>query len=360
MIQKIIYIVGPTASGKTYIANNLAINFNLPVLSMDSMQIYSRLDIGTSKPTKEELEKIQYFGINIIDPDSYYSAADYINYARNIVETRNDKAIIIVGGTGLYYDGLTEGFSKIPPQNTKIRKDLYSICEKEGVEKLYKILEEIDKSYSEKITKNDAKRIVRALEVYQITGKPFSSFHLKKDIAAISDKALKFGIIMPRFRLYERIDKRVDSMFQSGLLDETERLYIKFKDENIDLPSLKALGYQDIFDFFSGKISLDKAKENIKKRTRNYAKRQITWFKRDKDIKWLYLLKEDELDVAKNISFDNLQLIKKKRKKSRQNYINLETELVEFILSFNNFEFIGESKVIEYLKDILNEYIKGK
>lgn len=357
MIQKIIYIVGPTASGKTDLSNNLARFFNLPVLSMDSMQIYKNLDIGTSKPSKEDLNTIKYYGIDIIDPDEEYSVADYLSYAKKVILNNDYPAIIITGGTGLYYDALNYGFSKIPSKNNQIRQRLYSIYKEEGIQKLYQNLIEVDGLYAEKIEKNDLKRIIRALEVYEITKKPFSSFHFQKDIEPLSAKTLKFGILMPRNRLYQRINKRVDFMIENGLVSEGKMLYDKYK--NKDLASLKALGYLDLFNFFNGFISIQDTIDAIKKKTRNYAKRQITWFKKDKEINWLYLLDDEQMDIAKNIDLDNLNLIKNKRKKNRINYENIESEIYEFICGVKNYAFITEKTLFEYLKNILIKFIEG-
>ncbi|MFN3411718.1 MAG: tRNA (adenosine(37)-N6)-dimethylallyltransferase MiaA [Exilispira sp.] len=356
MIHKVIYIVGPTASGKTDLANKLSLYFNIPVISMDSMQIYKELNIGTSKPSNDELNEIEYYGIDLIEPDVHYSVKDYLNYVKNIIKKIDKKAAIISGGTGLYYDSLTSGFSSIPSQNMAIRQKYYKFCEENGVERLYKLLENVDPIYASKISKNDTKRIIRALEVYEITGKPFSSFHIDKDIKPINCPNLKFGIMVPRTRLYERVNIRVDKMFEFGLLNEAEKIYKKYKDK--DLPSLKALGYSDLFEYFEGKISLDTAKENIKKRTRNYAKRQYTWFKKDKNIKWLMLLNEDELNIAKNLKIDNLIQEKLKRKKNRSNFNNIEDELIDFIGSIKNFIFLNEERTFHYLKDEISNFLR--
>ncbi len=355
MIQKIIYIIGPTASGKTFIANTLGKYFNLPVLSMDSMQIYKELDIGTSKPSNEDLQNIRYFGINIVNPDFHYSIGDYLLYAKNIIQSLNDKAILIVGGTGLYYDGLTIGFSAIPPKNEEIRKNLINYYNTDGIKSLYNKLLNVDPDYAKKIKKNDLKRIIRALEVYEITGKCFSYFHREKDIKPLEFENLKFGILMPRYRLYDKINKRVDLMFENGLVNEAKILYEKYKDN--DLPSLKALGYSDLFDFFSNKLSLEDAKENIKKKTRNYAKRQITWFKKDKEVKWIYLVNEEELNIAKTINYGSFDLNKIKRKTNRHIYQNFESEFYEFVLNFKNFEIILENDVIDFLVKRLKTFI---
>jgi len=356
VVQKIIFIVGPTASGKTRLANNLAVEFDLPILSMDSMQIYKELDIATSKPVLDELKKIKYFGINIVEPDVHYSTADYISYAKNVISNLNDRFLLIVGGTGLYYDALTLGFSKIPPMDRKIRDRLLDIYKENGIEYLYNNLQKVDQEYSQKIAKNDLKRIIRALEVYEITGKSFSYFHKEKDIEPINIENKRYAIYLPRQRLYKIIDDRVEMMFNTGLLDEAKRLYKGFYDK--DLPSLKAIGYNDLFEVIEGRITVEKAKENLKQKTRNYAKRQITWFKRDKDLKWLIILNENELAIAKNIIVDNFNLQKLKRKKNRLNLDKIEFELTEFISSINNYEFILEDNLIEYMKNEVSIFFK--
>lgn len=355
MVQNVIYIVGPTAVGKTDVANKLALHFKIPVLSMDSMQIYRYLDIGTSKPSKNEISNIEYYGIDLIEPDSHYSVGDYINYANQIISSINKKAIIVCGGTGLYYDGLTIGFSKIPPKNQDIRQELIEYSNKFGIENLYKLLQDIDPIYSKKISGNDLKRIIRALEVYKITGKPFSEFHKEKDIKPINFNSLRFALIMPRKKLYSRIDLRVDIMFQNGFIDEAKILYEKYN--NKDLPSLKALGYSDLFEYFDGKITLEEAKENIKKKTRNYAKRQITYFKKDDKINWIYILDKDELNIAKNISMDKFDLKKFKRKNNRKTYDNLESELLEFISKVKYVEFVSKENLLSFFIDRISNFM---
>jgi tRNA dimethylallyltransferase len=356
VIKKVVYIVGPTASGKTKISNNLALYFNHPILSMDSMQIYKEMNVGTSKPSNEELKKIKYYGIDIVEIEQHYSAAEYIKYAKEVISKLDENLLLIVGGTGLYYDGLTLGFSKIPPIDKMIRENLLSLYKENGIDFLYKKLCEIDIEYSQKIAKNDLKRIIRALEVFEITKKPFSFFHKEKDIEPLNLKNKRYGIYLPRKRLYNIIDERVDLMFENGFIEEAKILYTKYF--NKDLPALKALGYFDLFEYFEGKISIEKAKENIKQKTRNYAKRQLTWFKRDENIKWLILLNENELDIAKNIKVDNFNQVKPKRKKNRLNFENIEYELKEFISSTKNYEFVLENFVVDYLKEEIVEFMK--
>ena len=341
---KAIFLVGPTASGKTYFAHKLAKQFHLDIISMDSMQVYKGMDIGTSKPSKIEIEKcksegIDYYGIDIVSPENHFSTGDYKRYTNSIIEKiyMNGKIPFFVGGTGLYFDALTKGLDEIPPKNDKLRKELEEVASKKGLDFLYQELKKIDKIYTSKISPSDKKRIIRALEVYKITGKPFSSFH-KSEIFKYSDKTnkkreiitinflqelnsekihnlldkkkfLKIGILINRDNLYKRINKRVDQMLENGFLEEV--IYLLKTIGYKDTPAFKAIGYSHLIKFIKDtdiltkvdkvekssilnklyamglKNKLQETIDTIKRDTRRYAKRQYTWFKHDPEIIWV-------------------------------------------------------------------------
>jgi tRNA dimethylallyltransferase len=365
-VKKIIYIVGPTGVGKTKLVHALASFFNLPIISMDSMQIYKYLNIGTAKPSAEEIEKYHYYGINLIDPSSFYSTGDYLSYVHNLIRSSKYKAFIVSGGTGLYYNALTDGFSTIPSKNSEIRKKLNEILENDGIDKLYERLFQIDKPYAEKIGKNDPQRLIRALEVYELTGVPFSKYHLKRDIEPLSTETLKIGLYRERAKLYQMIDKRVDDMVKKGFFDEAKALYDKYG--RIDNSAFKALGYNQIFDFFEGKLK-DKSEciENIKKQTRNYAKRQMTWFRRDQSIHWFFMVENlQDFAIAKKIDIDKIMATKKELIENgsferMHDFIKMKKikdSDVAVLLSLKNIEIVSEDACLETINKLISDFIR--
>jgi len=281
----LIIICGPTAVGKTELSIKLALKFNGEIISADSMQFYKYMNIGTAKPDNYVLSKVKHYMIDICEPGEDFSAYNFINMAEKYIKEiyMKDKIPFIVGGTGLYIRSLIYGLSDAPGADKSIRDKLKNIALKEGLQFLYEKLKIIDPSYAEKISPNDYIRIIRALEVYEKRGLPFSYF-CDKHIKNPKYNALKIGLILPRKILYEKINKRTDDMIKNGLIEETKNLIQKGISK--EFLKRKAIGYADIIDYLEGKISIEKAIENIKKKTRNYAKRQLTWFKKEKDIKW--------------------------------------------------------------------------
>ncbi len=269
-------IVGPTASGKTDYSIELANQYNSPIISCDSRQIYKELKIGTAPPSEEQLAQIKHYFIFSHSIFDFYTAGKYeleaLELINNLFLTHD--TLIVVGGSGLYVDALCYGIDDFPDSDMILRDNLMQRLASEGIESLRNELRLLDPESYETIDKKNPQRIVRALEVCLQTGKKFSSF--KSSSSKQRNFTIERTIIeRPREELYDRINLRVDKMIESGLVDEAKELH-KFK----DLPALKTVGYKELFDYFDGKTSLEEAIDLIKRNTRRYAKRQITWFKR--------------------------------------------------------------------------------
>ncbi|MFO7151759.1 MAG: tRNA (adenosine(37)-N6)-dimethylallyltransferase MiaA [Bacillota bacterium] len=298
----LVAIVGPTAVGKTEISIEVALKLDGEIISADSMQIYKYMDIGTAKPTLEERKGIPHHMIDIVYPDEEFSVADFKEMAEKCIADihRRGKIPILTGGTGLYINAVCYGYTFSSfDKDENLRNQLRLEAEKYGNEFLYGKLKQIDPKAAEKIHPNNLRRVIRALEVYIKTGVPFSHFEELTKMHGSPYDLLIFGLTMPREELYKRIDKRVQKMIESGWIDEVKRLlemgYAK------DLNSMQALGYRQIIDYLEGRITLEEAVRLIARDTRRYAKRQYTWFRKDKNIIWLDLLKEGREKIIENI-----------------------------------------------------------
>jgi tRNA dimethylallyltransferase len=277
--RKIIVICGPTASGKSKLALKLGEKFKAEIVSADSMQLYRHLDIGTAKPTKAERLRVAHHMIDHIEPDEPYSAAQYRVEASDAIEQIGHRLnnIIVCGGTGLYIRVLTRGIFEGPERDPKYRKALEEECYERGLEFLHARLEEVDPVSAKKIHPNTKVRIIRALEVFHASGIPISEFHAEHAFAESPYNPLLLYIDRPREELYTRINKRTEQMLKDGLLDETRTL-IGELGYNQELKPLGALGYKEMLGVINNEYSMEEATELLKKNTRNYAKRQITWF----------------------------------------------------------------------------------
>jgi len=282
--KPLIIICGPTSSGKTEISVKLAVKIG-EIISADSMQVYKYMDIGTAKPEKKLLNIVKHYMIDIITPDKDFSACEFKTRAERIINDlyKRKKIPFVVGGTGLYIRALIYGLSDAPGRDPVLRKRLKELTDSKGIKYLYEKLKEVDPQYATKISPNDSIRIIRALEVYKLTGTPFSKF-CEAHIKIPQYNALWIGLNIERKKLYEKINQRTEKMFQNGLVDETKRLLDMGYSE--DIIKKRGIGYSDVIDYLQGKISLETAIENVKKKTRHYAKRQLTWFRKEKDIKW--------------------------------------------------------------------------
>ena len=305
-MEKVVVICGPTASGKTSLSIELAKKINGQIISADSMQIYDEMDIGTAKPTKEEMQGIKHYLIGNVKPTNRYSVSEYKKDATNAIEEtiQDNKFPIIVGGTGLYVNSLIYGID-YPEIETDLeyRKKLEEIAEKEGLNKLYNMAKEIDEKAMEKISPNDQKRILRVLEIYNQTGKTKTELEIESRKNGVKYDFRVFAIDMPREILYERINKRVDIMFENGLLEEVQRLYKKYGEELYT--AIQAIGYKEVIDYINGKYTKEEMIEKIKMETRRYAKRQLTWFRKIENITWLNGLNDTQSNI--DIILENLK-----------------------------------------------------
>jgi tRNA dimethylallyltransferase len=289
-------ILGATAVGKTKLAIELAKELHGEIISADSMQVYRGMDIGTAKPTLEERQGIPHHLIDIRNPDEEWTASDFVREAQSSKSKikKNGKRPMIVGGTGLYLWSLLEGFAfPIIPGDKELRERL----EKEPTPILYSRLSTVDPPAAVKIHPNDKKRIVRALEVYELTGKPISEAqeHRTQNTEHRTQDYALIGLTLPREELYQKINQRVDTMLEKGLIDEVKGLLAKGYSK--DLPSMQALGYKEVIDLIEGHWTKEKMTEELKKRTRNFARRQMTWFRRFKDARWFELTTVDRTAI---------------------------------------------------------------
>jgi len=289
-INTALILVGPTGVGKTSVSLAFANKVSCEILSADSRQIYRFMDIGTSKPPGEILNAIPHHFINILNPDQDYSAGQYANDARNVIGQifKWGRLPMVVGGSGLYIRALLEGFFGNDFRDESIREQLQARLEEEGANVLYAELQKVDPKGVSQIHPNNTKRILRSLEVYQVTGKPMSEIQKSREDPA-SFKWIKFGLDMHREKLYDRINRRVDEMFRVGLVDEVQTLLKK--GYSPELNSLNSVGYKEVIEFLNDRMSLDRCIELVKQNTRRYAKRQLTWFRKESDIHWMQLEK---------------------------------------------------------------------
>ena len=298
MKPTVIVICGPTASGKTALSIELAKKINGEIVSADSMQIYKDMDIGSAKVTTEEMQGINHYLIDCVSPEERYSVANYKLDAKNAIQEilNKGKVPIVVGGTGLYIDSLIYEIEyKDIKINEEYRKELEEIKEKQGLEVLYKKALEIDPKAMEKISSNDYKRITRVLEIYEATGKNKTEQEAESRLNEIPYNYKVFAIDYDREKLYERINKRVDIMIEKGLIDEVKSLLEKYK---VFPTAMQGLGYKEVKQFLDGEISREDMIEKIKQESRRYAKRQFTWFRKNKQTIWI----DGQASVEKNIN----------------------------------------------------------
>lgn len=281
-------IVGPTATGKTAAGICLAGMLDGEIISADSMAVYKGMDIGTAKPTPAEQRAVPFHLIDVIYPDEEFSAARFRSLAGDAIADiiARGRLPILVGGTGMYVKALTGGFNipEVAP-NRELRERLKEEAERLGGEYLLERLRAVDPATAARLHPRDLKRIIRALEVYQATGRPISHFHETAGTAEVAYHIEMFGLTMSRPALYERIERRVDSMIEAGLAEEVRRLL----DQGYgpELPAMRGLGYKQIVGYLLGEYDLPSAVELLKRDTRRFAKRQLTWFRADPSIRWL-------------------------------------------------------------------------
>jgi tRNA dimethylallyltransferase len=298
-MKTIVFVVGPTAVGKTAVSICMAKRLNAEIISCDSMQVYRHMDIGTQKPTKTQQARARHHMIDIINPTRGFSAADFRKRAYRCIKDieKSGKAVLFSGGTALYMKALVDGLFASPDSDYALRKKLLGQEHEKGPGYLYKKLSAVDKETALLLHPNDTRRITRALEVYINTKTPMSQ--LKKETKGLREKynIRIFCLNRGRENLYRIIDKRVDSMFRKGLVAECRKL----RHKKLSMTAEKALGYKEVFDYLDGKITISEAKDLIKQRTRNFAKRQLSWFRNDSRIEWFDIDNKNPAEAARSI-----------------------------------------------------------
>ncbi|WP_339072308.1 tRNA (adenosine(37)-N6)-dimethylallyltransferase MiaA [Fusobacterium animalis] len=293
ILNRAIVIAGPTGVGKTKISIDLASELNAEIISSDSAQVYKGLNIGTAKITEKEMQGIKHHLIDIVEPISKYSVGNFEKDVNKILNQNPEKNFLLVGGTGLYINSVTNGLSILPETDKKTREYLSTLDNQALLELALKYDEEATKE----IHPNNRVRLERVVEVFLLTGQKFSELS-KKNIKNNNFKFLKIALERDRKNLYDRINKRVDIMFEQGLVDEVKNLYKIYGEK---LYKLNIIGYNEIIDYINGKISLDETSYRIKLNSRHYAKRQFTWFKADKEYQWFNLDEVSEQEIVKTI-----------------------------------------------------------
>ena len=305
-MNNIICIAGPTASGKTALAVELARELNGEVVSCDSMQVYRRMDIGTAKPSLEERKGIAHHMLDVADPNEDFSVSRYCEMASPIVDdiVARGKTAIIAGGTGLYMDALIRGNDFAPCPSTGRREELEEKAEREGMEPLMDWLRQIDPEAAGRLHLSDRKRIIRALEVYLETGEAITAHNLRTQSIPPKYSPLWLGIdFAERSELYRRIDLRVDVMLQMGLLDEIRQLLAE--GISADCTAMQAIGYKEFVAALRGEGTVAEAAAMVQQSSRRYAKRQLTWFRRNKNMRWLIRDREEILSAARRYLQEN-------------------------------------------------------
>ena len=301
--RKVIVIIGPTCSGKTNLSLKIAQLIPSEIISADSRQIFKYLNIGTAKPSIDQLQQVPHHLIDFLDPAENYDVSMFEKDAERIIDQIHEKSRtpIVVGGSGLYIKALIDGIFDTADKDEEYRKELLQKRKEFGNEFLYEELKKVDSISAEKMLPQNWKRVIRALEVYQITGEPIWKHHQKQEIKKEKKYSFKqFGLIWNREILYENIDKRVDEMIEQGFIDEVKNILDMGFEKNLN--SLNTVGYKEIIQHLEGEISIDRAIELIKRNTRHYAKRQLTWFRKDKRIQWFDISNISQLDqIAKNM-----------------------------------------------------------
>jgi tRNA dimethylallyltransferase len=295
-MNTLLVLLGPTGVGKTVGSIRIAEKLSSPILSADSRQLYKGMPIGTAAPTPDQLSRAKHYFVGILSPEEYYSASRYEEEAITLIEKLHKKhpVVVMVGGSMLYIDAVCRGIDEMPTIDDELRKDLQQLYRKEGLDPIRQQLKLLDPVFYRQVDLKNPKRVIHALEVCLMTGKPYSSLrtNLRKKRPF---RIVKIGFTRERQELYDRINARVDDMIDNGLIEEAQRLY-----PLRHLNSLNTVGYKELFDSFDGKYDLNTAIEKIKQHSRNYARKQLSWFKRDQEIHWIHL-SDEKIDVEAQI-----------------------------------------------------------
>jgi len=295
MNKKLLVILGPTGVGKTDLSIKLAQFFNTSIISADSRQLYKGLEIGTAAPSEANLKTVKHYFVGELNIPDYYSASEFETSAIDKITAihRNEDIVIATGGSMMYIDALCKGIDDVPTIDEILRRDLYESYEKDGLESIRAQLKILDPLFYKEVDLKNHKRVIHALEVCLMTGKPYSSFR-KKTVKKRTFDIIKIGLMRDREDLYNRINKRVDLMVKDGLIEEAKKYY-PMRNFN----SLNTVGYKELFKYFDGEWNLDFAIEKIKQNTRIYSRKQMTWFKRDSDINWINLTEVNTVDAER-------------------------------------------------------------
>lgn len=295
-MNTLLVLLGPTGVGKTAWSIRIAEKLSSPILSADSRQLYKGMPIGTAAPTPDQLSRAKHYFVGILSPEEYYSASRYEEEAITLIEKLHKKhpVVVMVGGSMLYIDAVCRGIDEMPTIDDELRKDLQQLYRKEGLDPIRQQLKLLDPVFYRQVDLKNPKRVIHALEVCLMTGKPYSFLrtNLRKKRPF---RIVKIGFTRERQELYDRINARVYDMIDNGLIEEAQRLY-----PLRHLNSLNTVGYKELFDYFDGKYDLNTAIEKIKQHSRNYARKQLSWFKRDKEIHWINL-SDEKIDVEAQI-----------------------------------------------------------
>lgn len=302
-MDTLLVLLGPTGVGKTAWSIRIAEKLNSPILSADSRQLYKGMSIGTAAPTPDQLSRVKHYFVGILSPDEYYSASRYEEEAIPLIQKlhKEHPVVVMTGGSMLYIDAVCRGIDEIPTIDEDLRKEIQQLYRKEGLDPIRQQLKLLDPVFYHQVDLKNPKRVIHALEICLMTGKPYSSLRTnprKKRPFRI----VKIGFMRERQQLYRRIDARVDDMISNGLIEEAQRLY-----PLRHLNSLNTVGYKELFDYFDGNCDLNTAIDKIKQHSRNYARKQLSWFKRDKEIHWIDL-SDEKTDVMAEIMHQLSQL----------------------------------------------------
>lgn len=306
-LHKVLVLVGPTCSGKTSVSLILGARLKGEIVSADSRQIYKYMDIGTAKLSAEERGRIRHYFIDELMPDQDFNAGEYGRHGRALIDDicRRGKLPIVVGGSGLYIQSLIDGFFGGPPRDEELRKQLTGRLRREGGQALLNELERVDPVSAAKMLPTNTRRIIRALEVYKLTGLPLSEHHRTQKLERTSEPVF-VGLDWERRLLYQRINARVDAMIEAGLVEEVKAILAR--GYSADVNALQTVGYQEAIKHLRGALSWDGMVDLIKQNSRRYAKRQLTWFRRDKRIRWFRLEGEIQYGSVAQLIADYLEM----------------------------------------------------
>lgn len=286
-LKKIIAVIGPTASGKTRLGIDLANAVGGEIVSADSMQIYRQMDVGTAKPTSEELSLAPHHLIDIIEPDQTFNAGNFVEIADKTIQqiVSQDKVPVLLGGTSLYVRALLHGIIKVPDTSLEIKEKVRTLAKEKGLPYLYQLLQENDPESASQLHPNDISRVSRAMEFFWTTGKSIKNFQAEHQFQQNRYDVIKIGCEWDRNELYERINLRVHQMVEQGLIEEVEKLLKK--GYSADLPSMQSIGYKQAVAYLNGEFSKENMIIDIQQKTRRYAKKQLTWYRKDTTVHWL-------------------------------------------------------------------------